>query len=61
MNPIKLAVGARIFTIKFSEVSDDTPAYFATKRKYMCQVRPVMANISDDRDLDILEKIRNQL
>ena len=41
MNPIKLAVGARMFTIKFSKVSDDTPPYFATKRKYMCQVRPV--------------------
>lgn len=61
MNPIKLAVGARIFTIKFSEVSDDTPAYFATKRKYMCQVRPMMANISDDKDLDILEEIRKEL
>ena len=58
MNPIKLAVGARIFTIKFSEVSDDTPSYFSTSRKYMCQVRPVMANISDDKDLDILEIIR---
>lgn len=61
MNPIKLAVGARIFTIKFSKVSDDTPPYFSTKRKYMCQVRPVMSNISDDKDLNILESIRKGL
>ena len=61
MNPIKLAVGARIFTIKFSEVSDDTPPYFSTNRKYMCQVRPVMSNISDDKDLNILESIRKGL
>lgn len=61
MNPIKLAVGARIFTIKFSKVSDDTPPYFSTNRKYMCQVRPVMSNISDDKDLNILESIRKGL
>jgi dCTP deaminase len=61
MNPIKLAVGARIFTIKFSNVSDDTPPYFSTNRKYMCQVRPVMSNISDDKDLNILESIRKGL
>ena len=61
MNPIKLAVGARIFTIKFSEVSGDTPPYFSTNRKYMCQVRPVMSNISDDNDLKILEEIRKLL
>ena len=61
MNPIKLAVGARIFTIKFSKVSDDTPSYFSTNRKYMCQVRPVMSNISDDKDLNILESIRKEL
>lgn len=61
MNPIKLAVGARIFTIKFSKVSDDTPSYFSTNRKYMCQVRPVMSNISDDKDLNILESIRKGL
>ena len=61
MNPIKLAVGARIFTIKFSAVSGDTPPYFSTNRKYMCQVRPVMSNISDDKDLNILESIRKGL
>lgn len=61
MNPIKLAVGARIFTIKFSKVSNDTPPYFSTNRKYMCQVRPVMSNISDDKDLNILESIRKGL
>ena len=58
---IKLAVGARIFTIKFSKVNDDTPPYFSTNRKYMCQVRPVMSNISDDKDLNILESIRKGL
>lgn len=58
MNPIKLAVGARIFTMKLIRMGDDTPTYFSSKRKYMCQVRPVLSNISEDKDLEILEDIR---
>ena len=58
MNPIKLTVGARIFTMKLIRMSNDTPSYFESKRKYMCQVRPVLSNISEDKDLALLEKIR---
>lgn len=58
MNPIKLAVGARIFTMKLIRVGKGTPTYFSSKRKYMCQVRPVLSNISEDKDLSLLEKIR---
>lgn len=59
MNPIKLTVGTRLFSIKFVKMSDDTPAYFERKRKYMCQVRPVLSNIFEDNDLLLLESIRN--
>lgn len=58
MNPIKLTVGTRLFSIKFVKVGNDTPRYFENRRKYMCQVRPVLSNIFEDKDLEHLEKIR---
>lgn len=58
MNPIKLTVGTRLFSMKFVKVGNDTPNYFENRRKYMCQVRPVLSNIFEDRDLEYLEKIR---
>ena len=58
MNPIKLTVGARIFTMRLIRVGKCTPAYFSSERKYMCQVRPVLSNIFEDKDLEILEDIR---
>ena len=58
MNPIKLTVGTRLFSIKFVKVSNDTPGYFENRRKYMCQVRPVLSNVFEDKDLLHLEKIR---
>ena len=61
MNSIKLTVGTRLFSLKFIGVSGDTPAYFECKRKYMCQVRPVLSNIFEDKDLMHLEKMRTQV
>lgn len=58
MNTIKLTIGARIFTMKLIRVSENTPTYFSSKRKYMCQVRPVLSNTIDDQDLQLLEQIR---
>lgn len=58
MNPIKLTVGTRLFSMKFVRVGNDTPNYFENRRKYMCQVRPVLSNIFEDKDLEHLEKIR---
>lgn len=58
MNPIKLTVGTRLFSIKFVKVSCETPGYLENRRKYMCQVRPVLSNIFEDKDLEYLEKIR---
>ena len=58
MNPIKLTIGARIFTMRLIRVGKRTPAYFSSERKYMCQVRPVLSNIFEDKDLEILEDIR---
>lgn len=58
MNPIKLTIGTRLFSMKFVRVGNDTPNYFENRRKYMCQVRPVLSNIFEDKDLEHLEKIR---
>ena len=54
--PINLIVGAAIFQARLYLVKGDTN-YFSKRRKYMCQVRPVISNVNDDNDLKELNKI----
>jgi len=55
-NPINLTVGACIIQIRFSELSEDQN-YFKKERKFMCQVRPVIPSISNEKELKLLNKI----
>jgi len=54
--PINLTVGAAIFQARLYYTNAVTN-YFAKKRKYICQVRPVASNVNEDNDLKELNKI----
>ncbi|RUA31624.1 MAG: dCTP deaminase [Bacteroidetes bacterium] len=49
-NPINLTVGARIFQARLIKLENNS-SYFNTKRKYMCQVRPMLSSANKDLDL----------
>lgn len=55
-NPINLTVGACIFQMRLSQLSEEQN-YFGKKRKFLCQVRPVIPSISNEDELKILNKI----
>lgn len=55
-NPIKLAVGARIFQARFCYLTEDTD-YDYKNRKYVCQVRPEVAKFEQDDELKYLKDI----
>lgn len=52
-NPVNLAVGALLFQARFVQL-DEPCNYFSKKRKYICQVRPIVSAINEDSDLLIL-------
>lgn len=54
--PINLTVGAALFQARLYS-ANATTNYFAKKRKYMCQVRPVASAVNEDSDLKELNKI----
>jgi dCTP deaminase len=54
--PVNLTVGARIFQAQVFEIAEESD-YFATQRKYVCQVRPEVSAALADKDLDILNHI----
>ena len=58
-NPIRVAVGARIFQARLYLLSDKVPYSYNT-RKYVAQVRPIPADVEDDKDLAILKRIYQQ-
>jgi dCTP deaminase len=57
--PINLTVGAPIFQARLYKL-DESLNYFSKKRKYMCQVRPVVSSVADDSDLKVLNAIWRQ-
>lgn len=54
--PLNLTVGAAIVHARFFKISGKSN-YFYKKRKYMCQVRPLMSAVAVDGDFSILHKI----
>lgn len=55
-NPIQLRVGTRLFQSRFYQASEAT-AYFKGKRKYVCQVRPIVSRADVDEELKLLQRI----
>ncbi len=55
-NPINLTVGACLFQARFAKLSSEQK-YFMRERKFICQVRPQIAQFNEDSDLSILNKI----
>ncbi|MGM9512330.1 dCTP deaminase [Larkinella sp. GY13] len=55
-NPIKLAVGSRLFQARLFQLEKDL-IYTYSKRKYVCQVRPTPSKIENDTDLKFLEEM----
>jgi dCTP deaminase len=58
-NPIRVAVGARIFQARLFYLSTKVPYSYNT-RKYVAQVRPIPADVDDDKDLVMLKRIYEQ-
>lgn len=54
--PINLTIGAAIFQIRLYSTSQSSN-YFSKKRKYLCQVRPIVSAANEDTDLIELHKI----
>lgn len=57
-NPIKIAVGSRIFQARLFQLEEDAKYTYGI-RKYVGQVRPEPSRISQDLDLEILSKINS--
>jgi dCTP deaminase len=55
-NPLKVRVGAAIVQARFFKLESPTE-YLRTKRKYLCQVRPIASKANEDKDLELLEKL----
>ena len=55
-NPINLTVGACLFQIRFSQISE-SQNYFNRERKYICQVRPFIPSFANDKELKNLNKL----
>ncbi len=58
-NPIRVAVGARIFQARLYHLTENVPYSYNT-RKYVAQVRPIPADVDDDKDLSILKIIHQK-
>ncbi|GEO05616.1 hypothetical protein AAE02nite_32800 [Adhaeribacter aerolatus] len=58
-NPINLTVGARVFQARFFKLSEPSN-YFSQSRKYICQVRPEASAVNQDKDLGVLNKLREE-
>jgi len=58
-NPINLTVGARVFQARFFKISESSN-YFNQPRKYICQVRPEASAVNQDKDLEVLNKLREE-
>lgn len=58
-NIIKLTTGTRIVQVAFYNLSQETE-YFSRKRKYLCQVRPMLSAAQNDTELSKLAKLRNE-
>lgn len=56
--PVKITVGSRLVQATFHRISEKTN-YFASPRKYVCQVRPEVSSASSDVESPILKKIRD--
>ncbi len=54
-NAINLTVGSRVFQARLVKMNAESN-YFASSRKYMCQVRPEVSAVNSDKDLVILNK-----
>jgi dCTP deaminase len=54
--PLNLTVGAAMLQARFFTLTTDSN-YFFKKRKYMCQVRPVISAVAADGDFKYLHKI----
>lgn len=55
-NPINLTVGAPLIQARLFKTDSDLN-YFASNRKYMCQVRPIISAVGEDKDLKNLHAI----
>lgn len=55
-NPINLTVGSCVFQIRFSRL-EERQNYFSKERKFMCQVRPVIPSINNEKELKLLNDI----
>jgi len=51
--PLNLTIGSRIVQGRFAKLNLEGN-YFKNKRKYLCQVRPILSAITDDKDLKTL-------
>jgi dCTP deaminase len=54
--PLNLTVGAAIMQARLFEIKTESN-YFSKKRKYMCQVRPLISAVAADEDFIHLNKI----
>lgn len=54
--PINLSIGATLFQARIFKL-DVSANYFSKRRKYMCQVRPLITAVNEDSDLVNLNKI----
>lgn len=53
---INLTIGAPLFQARFYRIAKEQN-YFSKKRKYMCQVRPLLSAVNADHDLKILQEV----
>lgn len=53
---IKLLVGSSIIQAVFNKI-DNSSNYFSKKRKYACQVRPMVSKISQEEELPKLKRL----
>lgn len=52
--PIKILAGARLLQMRLYEINE-VQDYFLSKRKYVCQVRPIASRANEDLDLKHLK------
>lgn len=58
--PVKVKTGTRLIQMRLYKLDNETE-YLATKRKYLCQVRPVISKANEDNDLKNLEMLADRL
>jgi len=57
--PLNLTVGAAIMQARLFQIKSESN-YFSRKRKYMCQVRPIISAVTADADFAQLHKVWQQ-